>query len=49
MAAKVQVETMMSKLSKITDGLKQGEGLALLNLVMEYVMRKVTVDRKATL
>lgn len=51
MAAEVQVETMMSQLSKITDGLKQGDGLAplLVSLVMEYVMIKVTADRNATL
>jgi hypothetical protein len=49
MVAKVQVETTMSELSKITDGLKQGDGLAPLNLAMKYAMRKVTVDRDATL
>jgi hypothetical protein len=49
MVGKVQVETTMSELSKITDGLKQGDGLAPLNLIMEYVMRKVTGDRNATL
>jgi len=51
MAAKVQVETMISELSKITDGLKQGDGLAplLVHLVMVHMMRKVMVDRNATL
>jgi len=50
MVAKVQVETT-SELSKITDGLKKGDGLAPLlgNLVMEYVMRKVTVGINAAL
>lgn len=50
MVAKVQVETTL-ELGKITDGMKEGAGLAPLlgNLVMEYVMRKVMVDINATL
>jgi hypothetical protein len=41
----------MTQLFEVRDGLKQEDGpaLLLLNLVMEYVMKKVTVDRNATL
>jgi hypothetical protein len=39
----------MLELSKITDGLKHGDGLAPMNLIIEYVMRKVTINRNATL
>jgi hypothetical protein len=45
--AKVEVQTEMTELFEIRDGLKQGDGLAplLFNLVMELVVRKVTADR----
>ena len=45
--AKVEVQTEMTELFEIRDGLKQGDGLAplLFNLVMELVLRKVTADR----
>jgi hypothetical protein len=48
--AKVQVQTEMMKLFKIRDDLKQGDDLAplLFNIVMEYVMRKVAVERNVT-
>jgi hypothetical protein len=50
MVAKVQVQTAMTELSKITDDLKQGDGLApLANVTMEYVMRKVNVNRNTKL
>jgi hypothetical protein len=49
--AQVQVQTALTELFKIRDGLKQREGLAPLvfNTVIGYVVRKVTVDRNATL
>jgi len=49
--AKIQVQIEMTKLFKVRDVLKQGDGLAppLFNLVMGYVMRKVTVARNTTL
>jgi len=49
--AKVQVQTEMTELFEIRDGLKQEDNLAplLFSLVMEYVMRKVTVERNVTL
>jgi hypothetical protein len=45
--AKVQVQTEMMEIFEIRDGLKQGDDLTalLFNLVTEYVMRKVTVER----
>ena len=48
--AKVQVQTEMMELFEIRDDLKQGDDLAplLFNLVTEYVMRKVTVERNVT-
>jgi hypothetical protein len=47
MVAKFEVQTKMTELFEIRDGLKQGDGLAplLFNLVMELVVRKVTADR----
>jgi hypothetical protein len=41
----------MTELLEVRDVLKQGDGLAplLFNLVMEYVLRKATVDRNTTL
>jgi hypothetical protein len=49
--AKFQVQTEMMELFKIMDVLKQVDGLPplLFSIVMEYVMRKVTVGRNATL
>jgi len=48
--AKVQVQTEMMELCEIRDDMKQGDDLTplLFNLVMEYVMRKVTVERNTT-
>lgn len=45
MVAKVQVQTEMTELFEIRDDLIP----LLYNLVMEYVVREVTVDRNATL
>ena len=51
MVAKVEVQTKMTELFGIRDGLKQGDGLAplLFNLVMEHVERTVTADRNTKL
>jgi tRNA splicing ligase len=48
--AKVQVQKEMIELFEIRDDLKQGDDLAplLFRHVMEYVMRKVTVERNIT-
>jgi hypothetical protein len=47
MVAKVEVQTKMTEIFEIRDGMKQGDGLAplLFNLVMELVVREVTADR----
>jgi hypothetical protein len=49
--AKTQVQIEMTQLFEVRDVLKQEDGpaLLLLNLAMEYVMRKVTVDSNETL
>jgi len=49
--AKTQVQIEMTQLFEVSDVLKQEDGpaLLLLNLVKEYVMRKVTVDSNTTL
>jgi hypothetical protein len=51
MVAKVEVQTKMTEIFEIRDGLKQGDGLTplLFNLVMELVVRKVTGDRNEKL
>jgi hypothetical protein len=49
--ANFQVQTEMLELFEIRDVLKLGDGLPplLFSLIMEYVMRKFTVDRNTTL
>jgi hypothetical protein len=49
--AEVKVQTEMTELFEIRDGLKQGDGLAPLQftIAVEYVVRKVKVDENTTL
>ena len=49
--AKVKLQTGMTDPFNVTRGLKQGDGLAptLFNLALEYVIRKLSIDRNSTL
>ena len=49
--AKVKLQMGMTEAFNVTRGLKQGDGLAptLFNIALEFVIRKLSIDRNTTL